>query len=237
MLNQKYKGYTFYAHNFSGFDVNFILNALSQLQNEGYKIIFMKNNDKYINISISNFKKGVQINIRDSLLILPMGLSKLGSQFGVEVLKAVEPVYLNENDVTNPFLMKDLSHYSKDVLLITDFQVWKDKVTNYCETDCVSLYQIIIKFRDLVYDIYKGKVFNFIRESFTGGATEMYKPYGENINCYDVNSLYPTSMSQNKFPVGQTYEFIGDIDLFYQLENPKIWNIPIIFDVIKKFVK
>ena len=216
----------------------------------------MKNNDKYINISISNFKKGVQINIRDSLLILPMGLSKLGSQFGVEVLKAVEPVYLNENDVTNPFLMKDLSHYSKDVLLITDFQVWKDKVTNYCETDCVSLYQIIIKFRDLVYDkwelyienypttpslsfaiyrrhyledgiipIYKGKVFNFLRESFTGGATEMYKPYGENINCYDVNSLYPTSMSQNKFPVGQTYEFIGDIDLFYKLENPKIWNI------------
>ena len=65
----------------------------------------------------------------------------------------------------------------------------------------------------------------------------MYKPYGQNINCYDANSLYPSVMYNNKFPVGKTYEFIGDIDLFYQLENPKIWNIPIIFDVIKKFVK
>ena len=47
--------------------------------------------------------------------------------------------------------MKDLSHYRKDILIISDFNSWKDKVTMYCETDCISLYQIMIKFRELVF--------------------------------------------------------------------------------------
>ena len=51
----------------------------------------------------------------------------------------------------------------------------------------------------------------------------MYKHFGENINCYDVNSLYPTAMANNKFPTGKTYEFIGDIELFYKLEH-SIWT-------------
>lgn len=254
MLNRKYKGYTFYAHNFSGFDVNFILNSLSKLKLEGYKIVFMKNNDKFINISISHESKDVQINLRDSLLILPMGLSKLGDLFNVDILKSIEPVYVNNKDINNPFNMEDLSHYNKEILCIPDFNLWKDKVTSYCEIDCISLYQIMIKFRELVFNkwnlfidnypttpslsfaifrrhyleddiipIYKGKIFNFLRESFTGGATEIYKPYGKDINCYDVNSLIPFVMAENKYPVGNTYEFIGDINLFYKLED-NIWN-------------
>ena len=41
--------------------------------------------------------------------------------------------------------------------------------------------------------------------------------------CYDANSLYPSVMSLNKFPVGQTYEFVGDIELLYKLDG-EIWN-------------
>jgi hypothetical protein len=41
----------------------------------------------------------------------------------------------------------------------------------------------------------------------------MYKPYGENIRCYDVNSLYPYIMKINKFPVGIIRKFIGDITI------------------------
>ncbi len=54
MLKQKYNAYTFYAHNFSGFDINFIISGLSFLEKEGYRVTFMKNNDKYINISITS---------------------------------------------------------------------------------------------------------------------------------------------------------------------------------------
>lgn len=34
-------------------------------------------------------------------------------------------------------------------------------------------------------------VFNNIKESYYGGMTEVYKPYGKNLYYYDVNSLYP----------------------------------------------
>jgi hypothetical protein len=39
----------------------------------------------------------------------------------------------------------------------------------------------------------------------------MYKPYGENLYVYDVNSLYAAAMSQNPIPVGNITYFEGDI--------------------------
>lgn len=34
----------------------------------------------------------------------------------------------------------------------------------------------------------------FVRRSYFGGATDVYKGYGENLHYYDVNSLYPYAM-------------------------------------------
>ena len=34
-------------------------------------------------------------------------------------------------------------------------------------------------------------MFNFIKEGYYGGITEIYKPYGENLKLVDINSLYP----------------------------------------------
>ena len=47
-----------------------------------------------------------------------------------------------------------------------------------------------------------GKIGIDIRESYTGGAVDAYIPEGENIFCYDVNSLYPYVMSKFDMPVG-----------------------------------
>lgn len=41
--------------------------------------------------------------------------------------------------------------------------------------------------------INKTYMFNFIKEGYFGGITEVYKPYGENLIYIDVNSLYPFS--------------------------------------------
>lgn len=207
MIRQKYNAYTFYAHNFSGFDINFIISGQSFLQKEGYRVSFMKNNDKFINISITYKDKRLSISLRDSLLLLPMSLKDLGEQFNVNIKKTIEPVYQGNinSSHSNPFNMSDLSHYSKEVEIINDFSLWKSKVIKYCEIDCITLYQIVMNFRELVFDkwdlfidnypttsslafgifrkhylnefeipIYKGKVFDFLRSSFTGGSTEMY---------------------------------------------------------------
>lgn len=68
--------------------------------------------------------------------------------------------------------------------------------------------------------ITKGKVFYFISLGFTGGSTEMYKPFGENLRCYDANSLYPSRMKDTLFGIGQIIQFKGDITL---LGPKKVW--------------
>lgn len=55
--------------------------------------------------------------------------------------------------------------------------------------------------------------------SYTGGHTDVYIPYGENIKHYDVNSLYPHSMLMNKLPIGTIIQFQGDIKWLYQLDE------------------
>nr|UKQ56109.1 DNA polymerase family B [Taiwanofungus camphoratus]WRO45216.1 DNA polymerase family B [Taiwanofungus sp. YW-2023a] len=156
----------------------------------------------------------------------------------------MEPVFIGNGH--DQYKMSDLSHYSKDIERIDNFNLWKSKVMIYCENDCISLYQVLTQFKDLVFDkwkvninkyptlpslvfaiyrthymqentipITKGNIFDFIfiKESFTGGSTENYIPYGTNIHVYDVNSLYPSIMKNYLFPVGTINKFTGDISI------------------------
>lgn len=43
----------------------------------------------------------------------------------------------------------------------------------------------------------------FIRRGYYGGHADTYKPYGENIDYYDVNSLYPYVMKTFAMPGGK----------------------------------
>ena len=63
-----------------------------------------------------------------------------------------------------------------------------------------------------------GTMFNDIRESYTGGHTDVYHSYGENLKIYDVNSLYPTAMKYFDMPVGPITFFEGDISRFKVLD-------------------
>jgi hypothetical protein len=59
-----------------------------------------------------------------------------------------------------------------------------------------------------------GQIENDLRQSYTGGAVDMYIPRikkGDKIYCYDVNSLYPFVMKNFDMPVGKPIQFFGDI--------------------------
>jgi hypothetical protein len=45
--------------------------------------------------------------------------------------------------------------------------------------------------KDRIPLINKFEIFNFIKEGYYGGITEVYKPYGKNLTYIDINSLYP----------------------------------------------
>jgi hypothetical protein len=271
LLRPKYRGYDVYAHNLSKFDLIFLFKYISSLKSN-FDINIIKKDSDIIGIKISDYSKNISITLKDSFLLLPNSLLNLSKRFNSELnlQKGIEPVLLKglNNESNSKFYEQlDYSHYNKDIELIKndsmlDFNNWKNKVQKYCELDCISLYYILIKFSNLVFNkwgidisIYPtissisfaifrlnflrentipltvGKVFNFIRDSFTGGSTEMYIPSNKDssgewegiwnglVYCYDVNSLYPTMMRDNLFPVGEITQFQGDITI---LDN-KYW--------------
>jgi hypothetical protein len=62
-----------------------------------------------------------------------------------------------------------------------------------------------------------GQIAKDIRESYTGGAVDMYIPENSEdteIFAYDVNSLYPFTMRDKLVPVGKPSYFSGDIRKF-----------------------
>ena len=69
--------------------------------------------------------------------------------------------------------------------------------------------------KDYKIPIISGKLFSDLRQSYTGGSTDMglRPPEGKNIYAYDVNSLYPTVMKNEQMPVGNITYFEGDINL------------------------
>jgi hypothetical protein len=56
-----------------------------------------------------------------------------------------------------------------------------------------------------------GQIEKKIRSGYSGGAVDMYIPEGENINCYDINSLYPSQMHSQLMPIGNPTYFKGNI--------------------------
>src|SRR5436190_24373454 len=58
-----------------------------------------------------------------------------------------------------------------------------------------------------------------LRQAFTGGSVDVYKPSGENIKVYDVNSIYPSQMKNCCMPVGNPIYFEGDISQFENIND------------------
>lgn len=56
-------------------------------------------------------------------------------------------------------------------------------------------------------------MYNFIKESYTGGSVDVYKPTSDSqkVYRYDVNSLYPFAMKNYPMPIRKPVYFEGDI--------------------------
>ena len=90
------------------------------------------------------------------------------------------------------------------------------------------------------YDIKKYKIFipnlnidTFIRKGYSGGIVDVYKPELINGYHYDINSLYPSVMEKNYYPVSEGYflknienfnDFFGFVDV--TVKTPDNLNIP-----------
>jgi len=221
-LVHRYRGFTAYAHNGGKFDFSFILKELVQKKYcEKYQIKPMRAGARIIQIEISSFadkmrngkikKEIVQTwTLRDSYAMLPFALKKLTTNFDVANKKGdFDHKKINWNNWKQ--LMPE----------------WKP----YLNNDCIGLYQVLDKWEDYLIKKYntslkksitlaqlsmqifrrqflKKPIATYqaqeddIRLSYYGGRTEIFRMYGENLNYYDVNSLYPFVMEEKEMPVG-----------------------------------
>lgn len=105
MLQTKYRGFTFYAHNFARYDFIFIYNIIKKYNydkgTEYYKLTLSTRDDKIIKLTIQikpESGKPIKIYIVDSLNLLNFSLEKLSLDFGLTKQKTHFPYSFVKRD-------------------------------------------------------------------------------------------------------------------------------------------
>jgi DNA polymerase elongation subunit (family B) len=204
---------TIYAHNGGKYDNRYLL---EYLKGNDYKVsrIFYINNGLIFTLELGSKK----YKFRDSFHLLPRSLASISSSFEVEHKK--KDFNMNEwRDQGYPITEK-LREYLKDdcralyeslEIFVKTFDI-KPKLTIASTAFSVVL---ATKYRNLpLRKILKNYMTkdqeDFVRESYKGGRVEVFQRFAENVNSYDINSLYPFVMQRFNYPFGKLYEQDGE---------------------------
>lgn len=102
--------------------------------------------------------------------------------------------YWSFYDESKKYLNNDL-HSLHQVLTKANKQVFLDYNANITDNMTISGLAVRIFLKDFyknnIPNINKASLYKDLKQSYYGGITEVYKPYGKNLFYYDVNSLYP----------------------------------------------
>ena len=153
---RKYRNYRIYMHNFSKFDGYFLVKYLAKI-GDCDPIIH-----KGKIISVNFYYNDYNIIFKDSYLLLPSSLKNLGKSFKAESPKGIFPYLLTDTKYIGK--VPDFKFFSK--ITIDDYNKYKDSFINktwifkdeaikYCQLDCVSLFQILTKFNNLIFNTFK----------------------------------------------------------------------------------
>ena len=158
----KYDNYKVYLHNLAKFDGIFLLKLLANLpySTKDLKVKPIIHNGRIISISLTY--KHTVIEFKDSYLLLLASLRKLGTSFNVPITKGIFPFKLNDLNYNGDypdysyFLDLTLEEYNlnKNAFVRDGSNIWnfRQESIQYCLIDCISLYQILIKFNNMIFD-------------------------------------------------------------------------------------
>lgn len=217
----------FYFHNLS-YDYRFLLHYL--LDNFDIKII--PRGSQILKIDVYRDNK-LLFELRDSYAVFPLSLKKVSESFCSKYVKS-------NIDIMN------IEHIFK-----TD----KQKVIKYLKLDCLSLYESLSNFIDVMEinkpnitisctALQKWKKFypdhkdircfhsydDTFRLGYYGARTEVFNMKCNDGYYYDVNSLYPYVMLVNDFPIGKIRKLKNDMQYFFAyitVEIPECYIPPL----------
>ena len=158
IMVKKYDNYKVYIHNMARFDAIFLLKILANL-GEIKPII---HNDKIISITFR--LNDYVLTFKDSQQMLIGSLRSLAKSFGVETQKSIFPYdFVNENNLNYNASVPNINYFNnlsrEEYLNYYDSfnsNNWnlKNETVKYCNIDCISLYQVIIKFNQLIFELF-----------------------------------------------------------------------------------
>lgn len=218
------------AHFGGKYDFNFILREFFLLRDRYFIHKMIPRGSGLLSFKVSTFRRGKAseaesekellfqlknkewlieertIEFRDSSALLPHGLGSLAENFGVEHQK-LDIDYDKITEVT-PELLTYLEHDCR--ALYECLEAFYDqpiiKAAGACSTIASQALKVYRTFIDSEIPSLSETVDQFVRQSYFGGRTEIFKPFFVQrsdvsmLRCFDVNSLYPSVMRDNDFP-------------------------------------
>ena len=213
IVRQEQSTLTIYFHNFSRFDGILILKHIA-CHHKSYKLKPLMRNNRLYELAVYSGKK-MLFRFRDSLNLLPGKLSSLANNLcpGLGPKGSIPYDEVRQSNLVS--MQNDLLVYMKqDILLLGGVMqnaqeiYWKLYKVDIESKITLSSLALSI-FRMTYYDVSNWPIHipnknedTFIRRAYYGGHTDTYKPYGENLYYYDVNSLYPFVMKEFAMPGG-----------------------------------
>lgn len=231
LMKRKYDKYKVYLHNFSNFDSIFMVNILQKLSHEGLKP--NRRNGKLIDVKFTYDKYSV--HFRDSYLLLPASLKKLGECFNVEHKKSYFPhKFLDDIRVKLNYIGKlpgidkfyEIDHDEYLNLQSEYRNNWnlKEQAIKYCELDVISLYQVIDAFSKWIFKTFRVNVhkyptlpslaFAIFRSNFLKDMNipivsgTMYNFFQEGYTGGSVDVYKPFAENVYRYDVNSLYPFV-----------------------------
>lgn len=241
LMVRKYDNYRIYVHNFSYFDSIFLIKTLSELT-ENIKPIIRDGRiiDLRFKFKIGNSlsKRFYTLYFRDSYLILTSSLDKLAKQFKVENKTIFPYFFVNDENiplnyvgsVPNLHYFKNLNkiEYDRYVQSYLD-SGWdlKKETISYCEQDVRSLYQVLNKFSERIFKLFRLNIHNYptlpslslaiFRSNFLGNLNQniiplisgkIYKDLKQGYTGGSVDSFVPLGSKIYHYDVNSLYPYV-----------------------------
>lgn len=152
------------------------------------------------------------IEFRDSSAFMPFSLASITENFGVEHKK--QTIDYDQIKEVTPELLEYLEYDLKGLYqCIRKYYDWPViKAAGHASTVASQALKVYQTFMPHPIPSLKEDDDHFVRSSYFGGRTEIFKPFFRQsdpyklLKTYDVNSLYPYIMWQNEFPGAPAFE-------------------------------
>jgi len=224
-MKPKHRNNRFIAHNGGNYDFGFII---EWAQDMDFDFHFLEKQNSIFYIKIWD-NDGKPRHFQDSLDLLMSSLGRLAPEFSSYEkmdfdFNKIEPIPdMSTEDIVEmrEYLEIDTKALYESLMtftdIITELSNGEAKPQLTIGSTTMEMYRSVFQTEEIppsfqpdndndyaeMMQNYKNSAEYDIRKSYYGGRTEVYKMYGEDLNHYDVNSLFPYIYTKKQMPVGK----------------------------------